>query len=154
MLEWNLIPFLALHWMLMYKSFKHFKVSCYVTDFHILQFWIRLSVFSLSFICLRWSCERDFPVFWILLLKHHQEKRLQHTTVLCCDVLIMKGACFMWNRSLPVFTSGWQKLDEKRNLEEENSVIQEEWRDKWQFVENESGVICLICTQSVSVPKQ
>jgi hypothetical protein len=32
-------------------------------------------------------------------------------------------------------------------------VFQEQWMEKWHFVENKGSIVCVICKCSVSIPK-
>jgi len=41
----------------------------------------------------------------------------------------------------------------RRKLDEENRALQEQRTEKWCFVENKVCIMCLMCKQSVSVPK-
>jgi hypothetical protein len=42
----------------------------------------------------------------------------------------------------------------KWKLEEENTVFQEQWTEKNCFVGNKGSIICVICKQSVGMPKE
>jgi len=42
---------------------------------------------------------------------------------------------------------------QKRKSDEENRIFQERWRENYCSAENKCSIICTICKQSVSVPK-
>jgi len=45
-------------------------------------------------------------------------------------------------------------MSKKRKIEEEHRNFQKEWTDKYCFIKNGEAIICIICNQSIGVPKE